>query len=106
MHWQAAHIAGPLRALKDCDHAPLGQALAAASWAVVLILQAMCMAEPADGSAAEVTGALADAGDELARARERLDRLDEQTLSLAAELDGVIAAAQDAMRRRGNGHAG
>ena len=57
MHWQAAHIAGPLRALKDREQAPLGQALAAASWALVLILQAMCMAEPAGGRAVEVTDA-------------------------------------------------
>ncbi len=47
MHWQAAHIAGPLRALKDHEHMPLGQALAAVSWALVLLLQTMCLAEPA-----------------------------------------------------------
>jgi len=46
MHWQAVHIAGPLRALKDRGEAPLGQALTAVSWALVLTLQAMCLAEP------------------------------------------------------------
>lgn len=104
MHWQAAQIAGPLRALQDHDHAPLGQALASVSWALVLILQAMCMAKPAGSTAVEVTEALADARVELARAQDGLERLDEQTISLAAELDGVIAAAHDAMRRSGNGY--
>ena len=61
MHWQAAHIAGPLRALKDDDQAPLGQALAAVSWALTLMLQAMCLAEPAGSSAVETTAALAEA---------------------------------------------
>ena len=55
MHWQAAHIAGPLRALKDHQQAPLGQALAAASWALVLLLQAMCLAEPAGSTAVDPT---------------------------------------------------
>jgi hypothetical protein len=61
MHWQAVHIAGPLRALKDHHRAPLGQALAAVSWALVLMLQAMCLAEPAGSSAVEVSDALAEA---------------------------------------------
>lgn len=68
MHWQAAHIAGPLRALKDREQAPLGQALAAVSWALVLLLQAMCLAEPAGSTAVEVIEALADARAELGRA--------------------------------------
>jgi hypothetical protein len=105
MHWQAAHIAGPLRALKAREQAPLGQALAAASWALVLILQAMCMAEPAGGRAVEVPDALAEARAELAAAERHLRRLDEQTADLAGELEGVIAAAEDAMRAQGNGQA-
>ena len=105
MHWQAAHIAGPLRALEDRDHAPLGQALAAVSWALVLLLQAMCLAEPAGSTAVEVSAAL-DARAELDSAQKHLRRLDEQTADLAAELGGVIAAAEDAMRPHGNGHAG
>jgi signal transduction histidine kinase len=104
MHWQAAHIAGPLRALKDREQAPLGQALAAVSWALVLLLQAMCLAEPAGSTAVEVTEALADARAELSRAEAHLRRLDQQTAGLADELRGVIAAAQDAMDTRGNGH--
>ena len=106
MHWQAAHIAGPLRALEHHDHAPLGQALAAVSWALVSLLQAMCLAEPAGSTAVEATTALADARAQLDSAQEHLRRLDEQTADLAAELDGVIAAAEDAMRGTGNGHAG
>ena len=106
MHWQAAQIAGPLRALEDHQHAPLGQALAAVSWALVLLLQAMCLAEPAGSTAVEVSAALADARAELSSAAAHLGRLDEQTADLADELEGVIAAAEDAMRTRGNGHAG
>lgn len=106
MHWQAAHIAGPLRALTDRDEMPLGQALAAVSWAQVLLLKAMCLAEPAGSTAAEVTDALADARSELATATEHLRRLDSQTADLAAELDGLICAAEDAMRPNGNGHTG
>jgi hypothetical protein len=34
-----------------------------------------------------------------------LGRLDQQTDDLAGELRGLIAAAQDAMRAQGNGHA-
>jgi hypothetical protein len=103
MHWQAAHIAGPLRALKDHEQAPLGQALAAVSWALVL-LQAMCLAEPAGSTADEVTNALADARAELRTAEQHLRRLDEQTADLASELDGLISAAHDAMRGQSNGH--
>jgi hypothetical protein len=35
LHWQAAQLAWPLRALKDAEQAPLGRALAACSWALV-----------------------------------------------------------------------
>jgi hypothetical protein len=105
MHWQAAHIAGPLRALKDREQAPLGQALAAASWALVLILQAMCLAEPAGSRAVEVTDTLAETRAELTAAEAHLRRLDQQTADLAAELEGLIAAAEDATRVQGNGHA-
>ncbi|MDQ3676073.1 MAG: hypothetical protein M3401_04595 [Actinomycetota bacterium] len=105
MHWQAAHIAGPLRTLKDHEQMPLGQALAAVSWALVLLLQAMCLAEPAGSTATEVTKALADARAELSTAEEHLRRLDEQTADLAGELHGLIAAAHDAMRTHGNGQA-
>ena len=34
-----------------------------------------------------------------------LRRLDEETADLAGELEGLIAAAEDAMRVQGNGHA-
>jgi hypothetical protein len=71
MHWQAAHIAGPLRALEDHEQMPLGQALAAVSWALVLLLEAMCLAEPAGSAADEVTKALADARAELRTAEAR-----------------------------------
>ena len=98
MHWQAVHIAGPLRALKDREEAPLGQALAAVSWALVLILQAMCLAEPAGSRAGEVTVTLADAHEELTAAQRHLHRLDEQTANLAADLEGLVVAVEDAMR--------
>jgi hypothetical protein len=104
MHCQAAHIAGPLRALKDHQQAPLGPALAAVSWALVLLLQAMCLAEPAGSTAVEVTNALADACAELNNAEKHSRRLDEQTADLANELDGLITAAHDVMRGHGNGH--
>ena len=104
MHWQAVHIAGPLRALKDREEAPLGQALAAVSWALVLILQAMCLAEPAGSRAGEVTVALADAHEELTAAQRHLHRLDEQTANLAGELEGLVVAVEDAMRAKGNGY--
>ena len=104
MHWQAVHIAGPLRALKDREEAPLGQALAAVSWALVLILQAMCLAEPAGSRAGEVTVALADAHEELTAAQRHLHHLDEQTANLAVELEGLVVAVEDAMRAKGNGY--
>jgi hypothetical protein len=104
MRWQAAHIAGPLRALKDREQAPLGQALAAVSWALVLILQSMCLTEPTGSRAVEVTDTLAEARAELSTAQRHLQQLDEQTADLAAELGAVITAAEDAMRVQGNGH--
>ena len=104
MHWQAAHVAGPLRALKDHEQAPLGQAVAALSWALVLLLQAMCLAEPAGSTAVEVTDLLAEARAELSTAQGHLRRVDQQTVSLASELAGVIAAAEEAMRGRGGGN--
>ena len=98
------HIAGPLRALKDREEAPLGQALAAVSWALVLILQAICLAEPAGSRAGEVTVALADAHEELTAAQRHLHRLNEQTANLAVELEGLVVAVEDAMRAKGNGY--
>jgi hypothetical protein len=49
--------------------------------------------------------ALAEARAELHVAERDLRRLDEQTADLAGELQGLIAAAQDAVRAPGNGHA-
>lgn len=54
-------MAWPLGALKDGEEAPLGRALAACSWALVSMLQAMAMAEPSGSRADEVTNALATA---------------------------------------------
>lgn len=53
-----------------------------------------------------MSAALADARAALSSAAAHLRRLDEQTADLVGELEGVIAAAEDAMRTRGNGHAG
>jgi hypothetical protein len=71
----------------------------------VLILQAMCLAEPAGSRAVEVTDALAEARAELTVAERHLRRLDEQTADLAGELEGLIAAVEAAMRAQGNRHA-
>jgi hypothetical protein len=103
LHWQAAQLAWPLRALKDAEEAPLGRALAACSWALVSMLQAMALAEPSGSQAAEVAGARAAAREELAAAQRDLDGLDEQTAHLADELASVVAAAHDAMQGKANG---
>jgi hypothetical protein len=103
LHWQAAQLAWPLRALKDADEAPLGRALAACSWALVSMLQAMSLAEPTGSQAGEVAAALAAAREELAAAQRHLDALDDQMADLAGELASVIAAAYDAMRSKANG---
>jgi hypothetical protein len=78
LHWQAAQLAWPLRALKDSEEAPLGRALAACSWALVSMLQAMSPAERSGSQAGEVAGAMAAAHEELAAAHRHLDALDEQ----------------------------
>ena len=103
LHWEAAQLAWPLRALKDAEEAPLGRALAACSWALVSMLQAMSLAEPSGSKAGKVAGALAAAREELAAAQRHLDALDEQMADLAGELASVIAAAHDAMRGKANG---
>jgi len=103
LHWQAAQLAWPLRALKDAEEAPLGRALAACSWALVSMLQAMALAEPSGSQANEVAGAMAAAREELAAAQGHLDALDQQMTDLAGELESVIAAAHDAMRGQANG---
>lgn len=102
MHWQAAHIALPLRALQDDPLTPLGQALAAVSWTLVLLLQSMCLAEPDASHAAEVTDALAQAREQLQAAQQSLDGLDEQTIALADTLAAVIAAAERSMHAQDN----
>ena len=94
---------GHLRALKDAEEAPLGRALAACSWALVSMLQAMALAEPSGSQANEVAGAMAAAREELAAAQGHLDALDQQMTDLAGELESVIAAAHDAMRGQANG---
>jgi len=96
LHWQAAHLAWPLRALKAAEHAPLGRALAACSWALVSMLEAMAMAEPSGGSVGEVTDAVATAREELAAAQQHLDALDRQMTDFAGGLASVINAAYDA----------
>ncbi|MEO8968822.1 MAG: DUF6245 family protein [Solirubrobacteraceae bacterium] len=106
MHWQAAHIAGPLRALKDHQAAPLAQALAAVSWALVLLLQAMSLAEPAGSRAREVADALTEAREQLATAEEHLDHLDEQIVGLGDTLALVIAAVEDSVNADPDGHDG
>ncbi|MGZ6693281.1 MAG: hypothetical protein ACXVHQ_38510, partial [Solirubrobacteraceae bacterium] len=103
LHWEAAQLAWPLRALKDAEEAPLGRALAACSWALVSMLQAMGLAEPSGSKAGEVAGALAAAREELAAAQRHLDALDEQIADLAGELASIIAAAHDAMSGKANG---
>jgi hypothetical protein len=103
LHWQAAQLAWPLRALKDAEEAPLGRALAACSWALVSMLQAMSLAEPSGSRAGELAGAMAAARQELAAAQRHLDALDEQMADLGGELASVIAAAHDAMRGQPNG---
>jgi hypothetical protein len=104
MHWQASHIAWPLRALKDHDIAPLGQAVAALSWALVLLFQSMCLAEPEGTLAEEVADCLMKARAELSIAQRHLDRLDEQMTAAADALYEVVTAAENAMRGTGNGH--
>ncbi len=96
LHGQAAHIAGPLRALPDQPAAPLGQALAAVSWALVGLLQAMNLAEPDASHADAVADALAGARQSLADAESYLGRLDEQTAA-AEGLAAVIVAATKSM---------
>jgi hypothetical protein len=103
LHWQAAQMAWPLRALKDAEQAPLGRALAACSWALVSMLQAMSLAEPSGSHAGEVADALAAAREELVAAQRHLDALDDQMADLAGELASVIAAAHDAMQGNGGG---
>ncbi len=102
LHWQPARLAWPLRPLKAAEQAPLGRALAACSWALVSMLQAMAMAEPSGSRADEVTDALATAREELAAAQQHLDALDQQMTDLAGELANVISAAYDAMRPERN----
>ena len=104
MHWQASHIAWPLRSLKDHEVAPLGQAVAAVSWALVLLLQSMCLAEPEGSHAAEVSDCLTTAESELAAAQRHLGRLNEQMTAAADALYEVITAAETAMHATGNGH--
>jgi len=105
-HWQAAQLAWPLGALKDRQDAPLARALAACSWALVSMLQAMCLAEPSGSRAPEVAEAMATARKELAAAHHHLDALGDQVADLAHALASVIAAADDAMRGARNGHSG
>ena len=104
MHWQASHIAWPLRSLKDHEVAPLGQAVAEVSWALVLLLQSMCLAEPGGAHAEEVSDCLASAKTELAAAQRHLERLGEQVTAAGEALYEVIAAAENAMHATGNGH--
>lgn len=98
LHWQAVHIAGPLRALKDDERAPLGQAVAAVSWTLVTLLQAITLAEPTGSTADQVADAVQEAQTELTTAQAHLSRFQGQAATIAAELEGVIAAASRAMR--------
>ncbi|MDQ3881466.1 MAG: hypothetical protein M3295_10395, partial [Chloroflexota bacterium] len=105
MHWQAAHIAQPMRAWAEGDRlGPLGSAAAAAAWALTLILDSFSVTDPDDPRAANLLDTLAEAGEQLAAASTHLHRMSDQAIDLASELAAVMAAASDGIGAAGNGH--
>ena len=80
----------------------VGQAVAALSWALALLFQSMCLAEPAGTHAEQVADCLTKARAELTAAQRHLDRLGEQMTAAPDALYEVVTAAEncDARRRK------
>jgi hypothetical protein len=83
LHWQAGQVAEPLRAWsRKADLGPMGGAAADVSWALVLLLQALTVTDPADPRFADLHKNLAEARERLQAALSHLDDLTDAAAAL------------------------
>lgn len=74
LHWQAGQVAEPLRAWsRQADLGPMGGAAADAAWALVLLLQACTVTDPADPRFDDLHTNVAEARECLRKALDHLD---------------------------------
>lgn len=87
MHWQAAQVAGPLRAwAKGGRLGPMGSAAAAAAWALTLILEACTVTDPGDARFAQLSGLITEAGENLGAAHDHLQEIHDTAEALFTTL--------------------
>lgn len=92
LHWQAAQIAGPLRAWGgDGQLGPMGSAAAAAAWALCLILEACTVTDPGDERYPQLGSMITEAGQYLDRAGDHLQGIHD----LAGALTTAVFTAPD-----------
>ncbi|MFI0425120.1 DUF6245 family protein [Spongiactinospora sp. 9N601] len=89
LHWQAGQIAEPLRAwAAKADLGPIGNAVAEVAWALVLLLEATRVTDPADPRFDGLHDNLTEAIDHLNTAVARLTAVKDT----AGDLAGMLAA--------------
>lgn len=87
MHWQAAQIAGPLRGwARSGQLGPMGDAAAAAAWALTRILEACTVTEPEDDRFPYLSDMVTDAAEDLDAARAHLQAIHDAAADLASFL--------------------
>lgn len=87
MHWQAAQIAGPLRGwARSGQLGPMGDAAAAAAWALTRILEACTVTDPEDDRFPYLSDMVTDAAEDLDTARAHLQAIHDAAADLACFL--------------------
>ena len=95
MHWQATHIAQPLRIWADNELGPLGAAATATATALMLILETFIGTDSSDQDPAHLPDTLDNVRKQLVAATGYLHSLYEEPLDLPSELTALLTAASD-----------
>ncbi len=87
MHWQAGQVAGPLRSwARTRPLGPMGDAAAAAAWALTLILEACTVTDPDDPRFPALSATTTEAVEHLTAARAHLQGIHDTAASITSLL--------------------
>jgi hypothetical protein len=87
LHWQTGQVVAPLRSLtRRHQLGPVLSAAAATAQALLVLLEACTVVDPADERVGRLGAMVTEAGEALAQAQDQLDQLRDQAADLAAAL--------------------
>ncbi len=87
MHWQAAQVAGPLRGwARGGRLGPMGDAVAAAAWGLMLTLEACTVTDADDERFSRLSEMVTDAAEQFHAAQEHLERIHGTAVDIASFL--------------------